>query len=332
MLQTAIYQVPTLIDLCRRSKNNLLIVGDPGVGKSQTIKSLENEHCKVTMLTGSSTYEETVNGIPRDNKDKNVQDYTRPKWFVDMLEWSKEHTGKDDYQIFFIDEYNTADPQVLKTFLSILTERQIPTQPEPIPDDVVIVAAMNPANQNEGEELIRPMASRFLTVEILSTMDSFKQYITGENENRLPEICKMRENPEKLDAARIEDFLSQIVPEDWQHYESGAYHEINPRSMDNFFRALSWVDNREYATPLLSMAFFGKHFKYPEDKQVVEAKREARKAKVKNGSVNPTMDELKEMTTEDLKALNIKMLAKGGSGISVVANISQILMERGEVV
>lgn len=332
MLQTAIYQVPTLIELCRRSKNNLLIVGDPGVGKSQTIKSLESEHCKVTMLTGSSTYEETVNGIPRDNKEKNVQDYTRPAWFVEMLEWSKTHTGDDDYQIFFIDEYNTADPQVLKTFLSILTERQIPTQPEPIPDDVVIVAAMNPANQNEGEELIRPMASRFLTVEILSTIDSFKQYITGDTEHRLPKLCNILEKPEKLDNPRMEDLIEQIVPDDWQKYEPGSYHEINPRSLDNFFRALSWVGNREYATPLLSMAFFGKHFKYPEDKQVVEAKKQARKEKVKNGSVNPTMEELRAMTTDDLKALNIKMLAKGGSGISVVANISQILMERGEVV
>ena len=107
MLKININQVPNLIELCKKSQNNLLIVGNPGVGKSQIVGSLENDHCKVTMLTGSSTYEETANGIPRDNKETKMQDYTRPEWFVNILNWAEEHNSDEDYQILFIDEFNT---------------------------------------------------------------------------------------------------------------------------------------------------------------------------------------------------------------------------------
>ena len=104
-------------------------MGNPGTGKSTIIKSMENEGYKVTMLTGSSTYEETVNGIPyRDsaNKSKTGNDmsvYNVPSWLEDICNYK----GK---QILMIDEFNTADSQVIKTFLSVLTERKVPTQPD----------------------------------------------------------------------------------------------------------------------------------------------------------------------------------------------------------
>ena len=50
---------------------------------------------------------------------------------------------------------------------------------------------------------------------------------------------------EPLDVGRIEGYLDQIVAEDWHKFEPGDYHEINPRSMSNFFRALSWLKNRK---------------------------------------------------------------------------------------
>lgn len=329
MLEITINQVPAMVELCRKSKNNLLIVGDPGVGKSQVLNGLANEHCKVTMMTGSSTYEETVNGIPRDNREKNVQDYTRMQWFVDILEWSKEHTDKDDYQILGIDEFNTADPQVLKTFLSILSDRKIPTQPEPLPDNVVIVAAMNPADQNEGEELIRPMASRFLTVSIKSTIESFKSYLLAEPVNEETTI-EIADEPTPIERSRMVGYLEQVLPTDWQNFKPGSYHEINPRSMDNFFRAMSWVAKPKMASPLLSMAFFGKTYKYPDTIVEGQRKAEVRAKKVKNGDVNPTYKELEAMDTNTLRELNEKMLAKGGNGVTVVANIMQILTLRGE--
>ena len=329
MLHITIDRVPEMVELCRKSKNNLLVIGDPGVGKSQTILGLANEHCKVTMLTGSSTYEETANGIPRDNKETKRQDYTRPEWFVEMLEWSKTHTDPEDYQVLFIDEFNTADGQVLKTFLSILSERKIPTQPEPIPENVVMVAAMNPCNQNEGEELIRPMASRFITVQIEVSLDDFKKYVSGENKSEVS-IFDIKDKPEEISADRKTGYIDQIAPEDWQKFEPGSYHEINPRSMVNFFRALAWIDNRKQASGKLSSAFFGKNFYYPDDIKTKEKKIADRKEKVKKGAVIPTRDELKEMDTETLKKLRLQMMSKGANGIACVANILEILTERGE--
>lgn len=331
MLKVKISEVPALVELCRKSKNNLLVVGDPGVGKSQTIGGLANDHCRVTMLTGSSTYEETVNGIPRDNKETNVQDYTRPQWFVNMLEWSEKHKDSEDYQVLFIDEFNTADPQVLKTFLSILTERKIPTQPEPLPEDVVLVAAMNPASENEGEELIRPMASRFITVEVRSTLETYRDFITGEPST--DREFNTLDDPIELDKGRISGYLDQIPALDWQNFSAeNPYHEICPRSMTNFFRAMSYVPeaDRKAVSPDLAAAFFGKAFRYPDDIAEQERKAEVRKEKVKKGFVAPTMDELKEMTTAALRDLNIKMLSKGSSGTTTVANIIQVLAERGE--
>ena len=329
MLKVTIDQVPSLVALCRKSKNNLLVVGNPGVGKSQVIGSLANEHCKVTMLTGSSTYEETANGIPRDNKETKRQDYTRPEWFVNMLEWADEHTDEEDYQVLFIDEFNTADPQVLKTFLSILTERKIPTQPEPLPEHVVMVAAMNPCSQNEGEELIRPMASRFITVEAESTIDSYRRYITGEQSESTP-IFELLPDAEPLDVGRIEGYLDQIVAEDWHKFEPGDYHEINPRSMSNFFRALSWLKNRKAESQKLSQAFFGKNYYYPDDAETTAKKAAERKEKVKKGSVLPTKEELNEMDSEALRNLKKQMFSKGPQGVTVIANIIQILTDRGE--
>lgn len=329
MLKIRINQVPALIELCRHSQNNLLIVGNPGVGKSQVIGSLASDHCKITMMTGSSTYEETVNGIPRDNKETKRQDYTRPEWFVEMLEWAETHNTKEDYQILFVDEFNTADPQVLKTFLSILTERKIPTQPESLPEHVVMVAAMNPCNQNEGEELIRPMASRFITVEIDSSIDVYKEYILGNNQQS-DKIFELTSTPSDLSDERKCAYLEQVLPEDWHKFDDGAYHEINPRSMSNFFRAMAWAKNPEALSPKLSQAFFGRTYKYPDDEATKKTRAEKRAKDIKKGSVVPSLKELEQMSSEDLKTLKVQMMSKGAAGATCIANIVQVLMSRGD--
>ena len=330
MLCIKISDVPVMVNLCRKSKNNLLIVGDPGVGKSQTILDMESEHCKVTMLTGSSTYEETANGIPRDNKETKKQDYTRPSWFAEMLEWADTHTGPEDYQILFIDEFNTADPQVLKTFLSILSERKIPTQPEKIPDQVVMVAAMNPCYQNEGEELIRPMASRFATVQITATIDGYKNYILGEEDTDKLQGIEVSDKEKEVEHERLAGYLDQVVEDDWQKFEPGTYHEINPRAFSNFFRALNWVVDKKAASPLLSMAFLGKTYRFPDSMVDKKRKIEERAEKVRKGSVIPNREELEAMDTEALKGLKKQMMLKGAKGMTCVANIIEILTERGE--
>ena len=318
--KVATAEIPDLIDLCYRSHNNLLVVGNPGTGKSTIIKGMENEGYKVTMLTGSSTYEETVNGIPyRDsaNKSKTGNDmsvYNVPSWLEDICNYE----GK---QILFIDEFNTADPQVIKTFLSVLTERKVPTQPDDlmIPDDCVIVAAMNPAEQNDGEQLIRPLKSRFMVVELVSNRDTFGDYI------------KNNHGSQKLTDDEVENLLKETESERWG--TESSYTELNPRSFTNFIRALDAeiVDGKDAKTvcPQLSMAFFGQAIDFP-TKESVEAREQLEKQETIKKNPYPTREELEQLSDYDLEQLFAKMSTKFNSKADKVClDIRDIMSTRG---
>ena len=211
MLEVKINAVPSFVKLAAKSKNNLLIVGDPGIGKSSVILGMQDAETKVTMLTGSSTYEETVNGIPY--RDGELQKYTKPEWFADMQAWAKEHPK--GMNILFVDEFNTADDQVLKTFLSILTEHKVPTQKDALPENTVIVAAMNPADQNNGAEFIRPLASRFITLRIKAGLKEYRDYV--EQEMTEDTSVELAEKPHEIKLEDKRGILNQISESSKEH-------------------------------------------------------------------------------------------------------------------
>ena len=313
-------EIPELIDLCYKSHNNLLVIGNPGTGKSTIIKGMENSGYKVTMLTGSSTYEETVNGIPyRDtaNKSKTGNDmsvYNVPSWLEDICNYE----GK---QILFVDEFNTADPQVIKTFLSILTERKVPTQPDDlaIPEDCVIVAAMNPAEQNDGEQLIRPLKSRFMVVELLSTREDFGNYITQNHG------CKNIEDDE------VKSLLESTDSDRWG--VESSYTELNPRSFANFLRALDTAMTEDKtvaqdACPKLSLAFFGQEIDFP-TRDYIEKQEEIKKQEKIKKNPYPTREDLELLSDSDLNEMYNKMSVKFNSKADKVClDIQDILTER----
>lgn len=332
MLAININEVPSYVELARKSKNNILIVGNPGTGKSQVINGMADENTKVTSFTGSSTYEETINGIPfRDSGglDARKQSYTEPEWLREMIEWSKEHPNGTN--ILFIDEFNTAEPQVLKTFLSVLTEHKVPTQPNPLPDNTVIIAAMNPCNQNNGEELIRPLASRFMTLEVRSSIDTYRDYYKSKDSDNVVASIQTESKPRELTNGQIDAILDQVVKTDWQAFEDGSYHEINPRSMSRFFEALKWVKNPKRECPNLSMAFFGKSYDWAD---TVEEKEEKRQAKIKAKTEFPTYEELSAMKTDELKEYYKQIQKPNLKGsdklLACRLNCRKILADRGE--
>ena len=298
MLKISINHVPDYIKLAKVSKTNILIVGNPGVGKSQVIESMRGPKCKVVTMTGSSTIEEYVNGIPQVNQTNNVLEYIEQKWFKEIEEWAKENP--DGMIILFLDEFNTADPQVLKTFLTILAERRIPTLNKSLPDNVVIVAAMNPNDQNDTERLIRPMASRFMVLEAVSTMDSYKEFLEGKEKPSAIHGLVKEEGNEPTNEQKFA-LLDQIAEEEWNNYqESGdkSYHEINPRSFSALCRALAHVSAPNRVCGQLSQAFLGKTLKWIDNYEDAKAKR---KEKVANGEVIATEEEMRAMTVEALE-------------------------------
>lgn len=302
LLKVNISEVPSYVKLAWKSKNNLLLVSDPGCGKSSVILGMakSDPEVNVTMFTGSSTYEETINGIPY--KDENGrQYYTQPSWLVEMNEWADEHPK--GMNILFLDEFNTADKVVMDTFKSILTERRVPTQREiNIPENTVIVAAMNPQSQNSGSDFDRAHASRFMVLSIESTLNTYRDYIRGEEKN-VRELGVLDE-PREVSVAQKEAILDQISEADFGKYNEGDYQEINSRSLSNFFEACRYVKDLEKDVPRISRAFFGMYFEW---KEALEKKQEARKEKIKNMSAYPTEEELKAMSNEELEAYRSRL-------------------------
>lgn len=308
MLKASISNLPTVIEVAHKSQNNVLVVGNPGVGKSSVIESMASDKVRVMTMTGSSTIEEYVNGIPQVSKDGSKLEYISPQWFVDMIEWANEHTGKDEYQILFLDEFNTADPQVLKTFLTILSERRIPTLNRSLPEHVVLVAAMNPNDQNDTDKLIRPMASRFMVMNVNSDKATYRRYIEGVNE---PEVFGGDKftNETEITVEQKVAILDQISDGDWNRYvdeDESQYHEVNARSVTNFFRALALAENREENCPKLAYAFLGTKLDWVES---VEKRAEERADKIANGSVYPTLEELQNMNLDMLKSYDEQLAA-----------------------
>lgn len=328
MLKININHVPDFIKLAHKSRNNILLVGNPGVGKSQVIESMRNDKTKITTMTGSSTIEEYVNGIPQVNKETNCLEYVEQKWFKEMEQFAKENP--DGLQILFLDEFNTADPQVLKTFLTILAERRIPTLNKTLPEQVVIVAAMNPNDQNDTERLIRPMASRFMVLEAVSTKETYADFIRG---NSRPSILsgKVSDDYKEITEEQKLALLEQIADDEWNTYSevgNKSYHEINPRSFTNFLRAVGCVNNPASVCGQLAQAFLGKSLRFVED---AEGLRKKRAEKIKNGDAFPTIDELDNMTNDALENLLIQMSKPditGSSARQCRINIKTVLRER----
>lgn len=314
MLEVKINAVPSFVKLAAKSKNNLLIVGDPGIGKSSVILGMQDADTKVTMLTGSSTYEETVNGIPY--RDGELQKYTKPEWFADMQAWAEEHP--EGMNVLFIDEFNTADDQVIKTFLSILTEHKVPTQKDALPENTVIVAAMNPADQNNGAEFIRPLASRFITLRIKAGMQEYRDYI--EHESMEDTSVELSDKPNDITIEDKRGILNQISELDWGKYEFGQMHEINARSVTKFFDACAWLKDVNKDSGRLCQAMLGFNVLWT---SAVKEQKERRKAKIKAGTAYMTDEELEKLSITEIEEYKTRIQSGKSPSIALIQAVSR---------
>lgn len=236
--------VRDLVDECLECKINLLIYGEAGCGKSTIIESMADKYT-VVMLGGSSMCEEAMNGIPVYDAQTKRMGYPLPEWLAKVLKAHEENPEKPI--LIFIDEVNLAMPEVLNSIQILLTDRIIPTRPnDKLPENCVIVCAANAmAETTEGTELSRPLKTRFMTVRMVNTPATFKQYVLSVAEEKLPNLYK------KFGEEGFKTFASDTINDFAEHWcDNTEYYGTNPRTIMNFYKSCDYaVKKNDTLTP-----------------------------------------------------------------------------------
>lgn len=222
--------IPELVDECLDAKINLLIYGEPGCGKSSIIQGLSDKYNVVTL--GCATLcEEALYGIPVYDAETKTTPYAMPDWLKRVLELVE--TSPKPVCIL-LDELTLANPIVMNGLQLLLTDRKLSTQPDyPLPDNVVIVAATNTvADTTEGVELSRPLKTRFATVRMMATPESFEEYAMEQIDAVLPHVKEL------LGEAMTQQFIRDAVHDLKEFWcDNTEFYGTNPRTIMNYFKA-----------------------------------------------------------------------------------------------
>lgn len=233
--------VRDLVDECLECKINLLIYGEAGCGKSTIIESMKDKY-NVVMLGASSMCEEAINGIPVYDAQTKIVKFGMPGWLLQVMEMHEKEPEKP--VLIFIDEVNLALPEVLNSIQIVLTDRIVPTRPDDkLPDNCVIVCAANAlAETTEGTELSRPLKTRFMTVRMVNTPSTFKQYVLSVAEEKLPNLY------EKFGEEGFKVFASDTINDFAEHWcDNTEYYGTNPRTIMNFYKSCDYAVKKNVA-------------------------------------------------------------------------------------
>lgn len=223
-------EIEQLIDDCLATNINLLIYGEAGSGKSTIIEAM-TERYNIVQLGAASLCEEMINGIPVHNSATNSIDYDKPDWLRKIQANYKSDPTKP--QILFIDELTLARPEVMNSLQLLLTARAVPTHPSDIlPDNVVIVSATNTVQETtEGSELSRPLKTRFLTVRMVNTPDTYKSYVMTQLDGKMSDLIKL------LGEDTVKQFVSDSIKDFSEHWcDDTKFYGTNPRTIMNYFK------------------------------------------------------------------------------------------------
>lgn len=230
-------EIPEQVEMCWKSGVNLLIYGEPGCGKSSIIEGLaDKEGYTLIELGAASMCEEMVNGIPARDTATNRIVYAVPEWLERIMNIIKENP--DAKIILFIDEITLADPAVKNALQILLTARIVPTHPDKkLPEkNVVIVAATNTAEDStDGEELSRPLKTRFMSVRMTNTPADYKIYLKSIVEEKLPNIYAVLGD-------RTEQFIDDIIGDLSEHWcDNSKFYGTNPRTIMNALKMCNYL-------------------------------------------------------------------------------------------
>lgn len=297
--------IRNLIEQCLNCKMNLLIYGEPGCGKSQIIEGLAKDGSyNLVQLGAASLCEEAINGFPTKEDASTIVKYTMPEWLATIeANYTRE---PETPQILFIDELTLATPEVMNSLQILLTARALPMHAShKLPDNVVIVSATNTAeDSNEGNELSRPLKTRFMTVRMRNTPENYMQYILKlvEDGNLMQHIVQvLGEDKTRL---FIEDSIS-----DFRNFwcDNTRFYGTNPRTIMNYYNACNYVakttgnltsdDARAIARRTVGHSIATTRWERFSQDQA------AKTANTKPKSLYPTEQELNAMSVQELSDL-----------------------------
>ncbi len=229
-------EVPELVEQCLASGVNLLIYGEPGCGKSSIIEAMAEEAgYELIELGAASMCEEMVNGIPARDVATNRITYAVPEWLERIMNIIKSDPSKKI--ILFLDEITLAAPEVKNSLQILLTARIVPTHPDmKLSDNVVIVAATNTAEDStEGEELSRPLKTRFMSVRMTNSPADYKVYVKSIVDTKLPNIKAVLGD-------RTDRFIDDVINDLSEHWcDNTKFYGTNPRTIMNFLKMCNYV-------------------------------------------------------------------------------------------
>ena len=213
-----ISKVKPMLQACFLANDTLLMEGKHGIGKSQIVEQWANEN-DVHMETLFLSHQEVGDliGMPRtaEVNGEILTVWTKPSWLqrLDDASASGKHT------LVFLDELNRAPLDVRQSALQLVLERQIHQHKLPITDGkkTMIVAATNPADLYQAEELDPALLDRFLFVDVEASVEGWLAYARKKNINKIVRDY-IAENPSKLHWMPDEDNEEKISasPRSWE--------------------------------------------------------------------------------------------------------------------
>lgn len=324
-----------LIEQCLNCKINLLIYGEPGCGKSQIIEELASDGSyNLVQLGAASLCEEAINGFPTKEDASTIVKYTMPEWLATIeANYARE---PETPQILFIDELTLATPEVMNSLQILLTARALPMHAShKLPDNVVIVSATNTAeDSNEGNELSRPLKTRFMTVRMRNTPENYMQYIFG----RVESGDLMQHIVQVLGEDKTRLFIEDSI-NDFRNFwcDNTRFYGTNPRTIMNYYNACDYVakttgkftsrDAQAIARRTVGHSIASTRWENCGQWQATQGNSNSNRKKL-----YPTDEELSEMDATELQNLRADIMdstkSNSAAAITTLCKINTQLFER----
>ena len=171
--ELTIGKIRPILDLAYRTRTNVFLLGDPGLGKTETIAEFARGLDGATFVTmvASMLDRLDVAGLPY-RTDRNTTDFALMSSIADA---TQELNPDGPATVFYLNEVNSAPDSVMPSLLRFLNERAISGYR--LRDNVMIIADGNHATSSRiAREMPEPAKRRFLWIHLRVDKDEWMAY------------------------------------------------------------------------------------------------------------------------------------------------------------